>query len=408
MSRKEYKTLILAFVLLFIGPGISFFSYSLFLPYLVDAYGWGRGVTTAGFTGYWFFMSVGSFLAGSLISPLGLRKVMLIGVAATGMGFLSLVLTTSPWHLVPMYGAVGIGVSFMGIIPVTTLLAHQFPSSMGKALGIAGIGMSSGGLIGSPLIERALTMLGWQEATVLLALATWIGGFLVLWISWPHNSLPTGTGKPWTAAVRNLTGQITGMKKYSKEILFWWVLLITFIGAFGQVSIMSHMVAHLLDLGVQSSRAALALSVTICFGILGKIVIGYVADQYNASLAMRICFLSQAAGLLIMSIGHGILTIVFFLCFFGFGMGPIVPLHAQWVMQVYGIDKFQHIFPTIRIASTLGAALGPVVTGIIFDISHSYLWAFYMIIVLYFAGTIILRKIVAHSLSNTAVPELSR
>jgi MFS family permease len=109
-------------------------------------------------------------------------------------------------------------------------------------------------------------------------------------------------------------------------------------------------------------------------------------------LALLICFLSQSIGLFILLVDNGGVFIIFFLLFFGFGMGPFVSLHAQWVLQLYGVEKFQQAYATIRIASILGAATGPVVAGLIFDMAQSYLGAFLMVILFYFVGVFVLTK----------------
>ena len=127
--------------------------------------------------------------------------------------------------LVGAYGAVGVGVSLMGIIPVTALLTHQFPIMTGKALGIAGIGLSAGGLIGSPLIERALTLLGWQTTSLLMAIVTWVGGGVILWVFWPEKDLWRGTKNPWLAISRSLAAHLMDVGAFFRERRFWWVLL---------------------------------------------------------------------------------------------------------------------------------------------------------------------------------------
>jgi len=73
-------------------------------------------------------------------------------------------------------------------------------------------------------------------------------------------------------------------------------------------------------------------------------------------------------------------------------MGPFVSLHAQWVLQLYGVEKFQQAYATIRIATIAGAATGPVVAGMLFDVGQSYLGAFLMVILLYFGGAFVLIK----------------
>lgn len=396
MKGEDGKTLILSFMLLFLGQGISFFTCSLFLPYLAEANGWGRGITTLGFAGYWVNQGLFSILTGILLEPLGLKRVVCLGVLATGLGYFSLAFVSMPVHLVFTHGTVGLGVTLMGMIPVTTLLARQFPCSTGRALGIAGLGLSIGGLLGAPLIERSLTLLGWQGATIFLAIFTWIGGFLVIWLAWPREiEYMPGLDNPWRHVLRGLFKQISGIRGYGHQTLFWWVLLVTFIGAFGPVSILNHIVAHFLDLGIDSGKGALALSFALTVGIGATILIGFLADRMDASLAMMVCFLSQAVGLIILMAGAGSgVSIFLFLLFFGFGMGPSVSLHATWVLRLFGLERFQQAYPVVRVSSILGATLGPIVAGYTFDISHSYQGVFVAIIAIFLMGALVLKRVI--------------
>jgi len=80
---------------------------------------------------------------------------------------------------------------------------------------------------------------------------------------------------------------------------------------------------------------------------------------------------------------------------FGFSYGGMQVLFSPLVAEQFGTRSHGVILATVACAGSIGAAIGPIVAGYIFDALGSYSIAFFICAVLAFAGllsTLLLRK----------------
>ena len=77
-----------------------------------------------------------------------------------------------------------------------------------------------------------------------------------------------------------------------------------------------------------------------------------------------------------------------FSCVFGIGNGGDV-VEAPLVADLFGLKSHGSIFGIVVLGFTIGAALGPIVAGYLFDVTGSYDTAFLVCAVLAITGFII-------------------
>jgi len=61
---------------------------------------------------------------------------------------------------------------------------------------------------------------------------------------------------------------------------------------------------------------------------------------------------------------------------FGFGNGGTGALQSPIVAELFGIKSHGLIFGVCGIGFTIGSAMGPLISGYLFDVTHSYQMAF--------------------------------
>lgn len=64
-------------------------------------------------------------------------------------------------------------------------------------------------------------------------------------------------------------------------------------------------------------------------------------------------------------------------------------LRSPFVAEYFGLREHGVIFGLVTFFSSLGGALGPLIAGGIFDITHSYYWAFMICVILGIAGLVL-------------------
>ncbi len=157
-------------------------TFSVFFPAVVQQFGWARGDTALMFSVTLFVYGLMAPLVGSLFDRYEPRLAFPLGACIAGVGIALCSLATALWHFYLLYGVVtAIGLSFLGVSPVTTILSNWFVRRRGLAFSL----LSSGFGISLALVSPAQMLISkfhWQTAYVI------IGVFCILVIA-PSTAL---------------------------------------------------------------------------------------------------------------------------------------------------------------------------------------------------------------------------
>ena len=166
---------------------------------------------------------------------------------------------------------------------------------------------------------------------------------------------------------------------------FWIVITIFFCLGFCYLAIVVHIVPHITDLGISATNAVNILATMGGISIIGNIVLGGIGDRIGNKLVCIISFILMAASLLwLISVKD---VAMFYLCtmIFSFAVGGCTTTESPIVAIIFGLKSHGLLLGIVSFCFTIGAALGPVVTGYIFDLTGSYQVAF---LILVFAGVV--------------------
>jgi MFS family permease len=367
-------------------------AFSLFFPPIIDEFGWERGVTAGAFS-FGFLVSAGiSPLIGRLMDRLGPRSVMELGVALMAGGLLLAPLTTQPWHLYLTIGVlVGAGSICLGYSGQSLFLPNWFNRRRGLAIGLAFAGVGVGSVTLLPWVQLMIDQAGWRTACTSM-------GLLVLVVLAPLNLLlrkrpedlglqvdgdpapSASTAKPVSNIVDpDWAGIDWTLKRAMRTARFWWLAIGYSGGLYVWYAVQVHQTKYLLDIGFGPSVAVWALGAVSLLGIPGQILLGHVSDRvgrewiWSTSCAgFAICFAALIALkpypslplVYVMVVSQGAL---------GYGLTSIM---GAVVVEIFQGRHYGSIFGTIMVAALAGGAAGPLVTGVLHDLSGSYTLAF--------------------------------
>jgi predicted MFS family arabinose efflux permease len=145
--------------------------------------------------------------------------------------------------------------------------------------------------------------------------------------------------------------------KAVKTSRFLWIMASYFTALFVWYSVLVHQTIFLIETGFDSKFAAMALALVGLFGVFGQIVIGALSDRIGREWAWTISLLGFVAC---------------YACLLVLMIKPL-PLLLYLMVIVQGFLGF-------GLASIYGAAVGPWLTGYIFDNTGSYKMAFWLCI----------------------------
>jgi MFS family permease len=373
-----------SFLILFITVGIGLYAPPVFLVPLQEHFGWSRAAIASGSAIAAVVSGMVSPLVGAWIDTYGSRKVMTFGALLMGSAFLLLSAMGALWQLYALNALAAVGITCCAWIPIQTLISNWFDKKRGLAMGVTLTGIGFGGLVMAPLAGLLIVQLGWRLAFAALGATILIVVVAVVLAIVRSRPADIGLMPDGETAAAGRTGAHDGadlttgieLGQALRTGAFWTLASVHFLWTFASLSILGHLVAHLRDVGFASATAAAALGLTVGASVAGRVIIGYFADSASKRdiMAAALAFSGLSTVLLLSIQSGGVLPL--FVVAYGFALGGIAVLFPLLVGECFGLFAFGKILGLVMIAATLGAAVGPVLTGRVYDVTGSYRFAF--------------------------------
>lgn len=372
-------------------------NFSVFYVALLEEFGWNRGDAAGVQSMALMTYTVMAPLVGGLIDRFGPRRVVAPGILILAVGLIlcRTIETLAQFYL--FYGVVvGAGITCIGIVTYSAILAHWFEKRRGLASGIALSGMGLGTFVLVPLSQSLISMWGWRLTFVAL-------GGLVLIIALPLNALflrhkPSEIDQcvdglennaPFIeggacATETNDTGFGWTARKVMSSGRFWALMAFTFCSIIAIYIIVVHSVRFLVDQGVAKMTAAYILAMVGVVSSIFRIFWGGLSDRIGREITytMGIACGCLGVGSLLIFETHGSSLFVYsFFVFFGMGWGVTAPMMMAVAADLFRGKIFGLIYGFVEAGVGIGAAFGAWVAGFIFDRTQSYQLAFFLVIV---------------------------
>ena len=341
------------------------FAYSLFFKIFETEFGWSRTTLSACASLAFFMMGVLAIGIGRLSDRYGPKLVLGVAGALFGLGYAGISLVSEPWQLFLIFGLfIGLGMSSHDVVTLSTV-ARWFDKRRGMMSGVVKAGTAVGQIAVPPLAAFLIGWLGWQQAALALGLMASAALLLAAFcMQSPPKPAVTPTAKPVDA------GWVF------KSRTFWTLCAIQALFMPILTTIPLHIVIHGIDLGMSTATAAFLLSVIGAASIAGRLTVGTFADYIGGKRGMILCFvpLIIALGVLLFTGAPWALFVI--MVFYGFGHGGLFTIVSPTIAEHFGTSVHGTIFGNIVFFGAAGGALGPILTGWVFDQQGSYDLAF--------------------------------
>jgi MFS family permease len=380
MNVRERQAWIIAasvFVTLFLVWGGGVNTGPVFLPPLLKYFGWTRArVSTLGSAGA-LMAGVCGPLVGWLVDRIEARRVMLLGALTTGIGFLAASCSDSYYGLLVANLIVAIGVTAATLIPASLVIASWFGERRGLAMGLTFAGTSLGGAAMIVIANKAIARGGWRAGYVAMAVPmVFIVAPLVLFVvrGRPSSASAIGEQKLKQPAPVVLPG--VELSEAFRTRSFWSIGIAEFFYACAIGGILVHVVVYLIAAGYTASLAASSLSMIYLMSTFGKLSMGPSADRLSPRIVLAVVFGGAALGTLLLLEAKSGPMLAGFIVLVGIASGTPLVLLPLVFIQSLGLKRLGSVQGVAGIFATIGAAVGPVAAGRIFDVSGSYAIAF--------------------------------
>jgi MFS family permease len=137
-----------------------------------------------------------------------------------------------------------------------------------------------------------------------------------------------------------------------------------------------HIVAYCVDLGYGPAVGAEMLSLMLMGGVVSRLISGLLADRLGGVLTLLIGSSLQMLALFLYLPTSGLAPLYIVSLIFGLSQGGIVPSYAIIVREYLPPREAGARVGFVIMATIVGMALGGWLSGVIYDVTGSYRWAF--------------------------------
>ena len=387
MSRVYYGYWIVAagFVTQFVAVGMANYVVGSFLIPMTEEFAWSRAEFTAARSIGQVVLATTGFLIGTHIDRWGGRPFIVVGalVLSAAMFSLGSINTLGQWLLINGL-MLTMGSAMIGNLVVNVTLGKWFVEKRGKAVALAGMGISLAGIVLPPVATLLVDSFGWRDSWRIL-------GLVALLLTLPaalvvrrrpedfdqhpdghsHDEVTTGKG---AAARLDFDKSMTRAQAMRTSSFYFLVL------AFGlfQISItvmLTQTIPLMTDAGYSRLVASSMISLASVPAFFSKPFWGILIDLYSPKklAAVGAAITGSAILLIVWSINQQLDFWVYggFLLM-GVGWGGLLPLQEVIWASVFGRRYLGSVRSTAMPFTFGMSALGPILVAYYYDIAGNY------------------------------------
>lgn len=364
------------------GVGIMIYTLPLFYPSIIHEYGFtSEQVTRPVFLSY----MAGAFLT-PLVSPLydlwSVRKIMVAGTVFMVGGLLALSQFQTLGQMTAIYLVFALSQVCSGQVPTMVVVTRWFNRHRGLAIGIVLTSTSVGGAL-FPLVVRQVMQHGtWRNA--IFALMVICAVMMIIPLLFFIRSRPQDIGLAQEqadppdrdAADTGSPPEGTTLKQALRQPEFYLLAFATGSLWFCLNGLVQHqtiLIGNELGVGIQT--LSLISSVFFSFAVVGKLVLGWLADRYNKIMIMFFSVLNLILGLTIlrMASGHSIAVLYAYAVVYGIGYGGMFTMMQLVIAEFYAGQSYGRILGILTMVDIGVGGLGIPAFGLLQGRFGSYM-----------------------------------
>lgn len=276
------------------------------------------------------------------------------------------------------------------------IIGNWFVKNRGLAIGLASMGTGIGGMVMNTLSSQLIIHVGWRMTYFVLAAIMFV--LVVPPVVLIVREKPEDKGlKPygWEEAEAERIAREQAVQSgedvcavpaetfegytFAEAIrmpVFWAVMFCSVSMVVAIMAFYPTLAPHLNDCGYSVTFAAAMTSISMGALAIGKVSLGRMFDKLGNRKAVTIACSCTLAGTIGMIFCTSPIALAFIIlgvglgCSFGAVCMPII------VQNVFGMKDYNSIYSKLTVATNLGSALAPVITGRTYDVCGSYVPAY--------------------------------
>lgn len=397
-----------------VNTGFSYFGMSAFFPSFEREFGWSRTAISGAFSLARIESGILGPIEGYLTDRVGAHRMLFIGLVICSLGFFALSFVDSlPMLYIVIVLGIVLGSSLGYNMPISVLIAKVFHERRSLAFGIFRMGPGiSGPLV--PVVGWMIGLWGWRTAAATSAFVIFLVGLpfaVIIKRIYDHEeaaqSAAEKTGDVVTSRRPPSDPQFT-LSQALRHRSFWLLSVAMALRHLVTEGVSVHFVILLVDRGWSTEAASGLLGVSALIGAPARVGMGWLGDMLDKRRLVMGLLLALSFSVLLM--GYTAVAFVFTPCMiiYSLAYGGLASLQEPIRADYFGTKAFATIQGVSRSVTTAGTFMGPIIAGLLYDLTRSYTIAFgiFAVVSLVSAFCMFLAKPPAKSLVESPIPGL--
>ena len=358
--------------------------FGLWLQPVTQAQGWTRenfALAIAVQNISWGFFGI---FAGMVADKFGAFRVILAGAVLYSLGLIGMAYAPTPgWFLLTagvLIGAAQAGTTYAVVYGV--IGRNVPPERRSWAMGVAAAAGSFGQFLMVPTEGFLISSQGWQQALVILGVATLIIMPLAIGLREPGFAAGQAAQRD-----QSILQALTEAFKYPS---FRLLMAGYFVCGFQVVFIGVHMPSYLKDKGLSPQVASYALALIGLFNVFGTYLAGSLGQKMQKKNILAFIYAARAVciSLFLLAPLSPMTVYVFASCMGLLWLSTVPPTNAA-IAQIFGVAHLSMLSGFVFLSHQVGSFLGAWLGGVLYDRTGSYDIVWYLCIALGVAGALI-------------------
>lgn len=410
--RKTGRRIYYGWYVLAALSGISFANgattigvLTVFVLPLTQEFGWSRTEIAAATSIGALFGVVAAPITGRLTDKFGARIPLALGSLLAVVAMLSLAAMQSLLWFYLAFGAVRLADQGLLQPPSPPAVAKWFWRYRSRALAVLFFSASAGGVVLPLVVQVSIDTWTWRSAYVMLAGVMLLLGFIpaVLFVRRQPEDMGLSVSQESSNAslqrredsheqdTEDMDAEIQWtLSEAAKNPSLWFLLASIFMMSITGSGVVLHMVPYLVQQGLTPTIAVGAVSIGFLAAGVGNLVWGFLAEKAPSRYLLVSIYVLKAISIIVLLTSASLPMAYLYAILQGFTEGGFRTLSTVLLADYYGRQSLGSIFGVSRSVQVSGFAIGPLLSGVVFDITQSYDGAFISFLIMAVIGAFLM------------------
>ncbi|KAB2911757.1 MAG: MFS transporter [Hyphomicrobiaceae bacterium] len=359
-------------------------TFAVFLLPVQQGLGVSRSDITLTYSLFMLAYGLSAPFAGQLIDRLGARITYGFGLSSLGLGYVLAGSASELWHYLLTAGLLsGLGSASLGMVIASGLLSRWFTARMGSIVSVPYAAAGAGMLLLPPLTQVLLSSYDWRFTYRVIGAGVLLILPVVMWL--PLERMTAGSAQ-WRALRRKSAADSAvpwTVTAAMRTTAFWALFLAFLCTSVAAYSVLPHSVAYLIEQGFNPLAAAGAFGLTGMLSVIGIIAAGWSSDRFGRRRTAIVSYFLTILGivaLIAVSAWPSLILVYAFVLFFGLMQGARGPIIVGMVAALFPGGGVGAIYGTLSLAMGIGAGVGSWASGLLYELTGSYVASFMLAI----------------------------